>query len=106
MTGTALCVRRNLCWVCDATASPQPGSSASVTIGGAAAGPNPAISASITWLRRYGDNRRADAAAGGSGVALDPGDAAELDAFLGQRPRLLVARLAIDAVGIDLTVMD
>src|SRR5207302_10519947 len=41
-----------------------------------------------------------------SGVGLDPGDAAELDALFGQRLRFVAARLAIDAVRIGLAVMD
>src|ERR1700730_11624634 len=41
-----------------------------------------------------------------SGVGLDPGDAAELDAFLGKCLRFLATRLAIDAVRVGLAVMD
>src|ERR1700730_85324 len=41
-----------------------------------------------------------------SGVGLDPGDAAELDAFLGKCLRFLAAGLAIDAVRVGLAVMD
>ena len=37
---------------------------------------------------------------------MDPGNAAELDAFLGQRLRFFVARLAIDAMRIDFAVMN
>src|SRR5207248_11245470 len=42
----------------------------------------------------------------GSGVGLDPGDAAELDALIGERPRFFGARLAIDRMRVGLAVMN
>src|SRR5439155_7311014 len=62
-------------------------------------------------LGRIGRSERQLYGCGGAammrlGVGLDPRDAAELDAFLGQGLRFVVARFAIDAVRIDLAVMN
>src|SRR4051794_7460512 len=51
------------------------------------------------WARRRGARR--------SGVGwLDPGNARDLDAFLGEFLRLGLARLAVDALGLGLAVVD
>src|SRR6516225_4427393 len=101
MIGASFCVPRNSSSVCVATVLSPRNSLASSTIRRARNGPFRRISVSTTWSPQCDGNSTCSAVG-----RRDPRNAAKADPLIAEFAGLVLTRFAIDAVRIDLAIVD